>query len=249
MKISAAIITFNEERNIERCLTSLQDVVDEIVVVDSFSTDHTKAICAKFNVKFIPNNFAGHIEQKNFAIDQCSNEYVLSLDADEALSEELKASILKVKKNLNAHAYSFNRRTNYCGTWVNHCGWYPDTKIRLFHKSAGAWGGTNPHDNYLVEKENRVQHISGDILHYSYYTVEEHLQQARKFSEIAAKAMHQKGKRSSLLLLVLKPISKFIRNYIIKLGFLDGIVGWKICTISAKATYWRYAKLYVLQKS
>lgn len=250
MKISAAIITFNEERNIERCILSLSDLADEIVVVDSFSKDRTKEICLKHGVKFIEHAFPGHIEQKNYAIQQCSHDYVLSLDADEALSDELKASLFKIKNSSNPKkAYRFNRKTNYCGKWVNYSGWYPDVKIRLFHKDAGAWGGRNPHDSYLVKDSKDLEWLKGDLLHYSYYSVEEHLKQAQKFANIAAQAMYERGEKSNQFLVWIKPIAKFIRNYILKLGFLDGAVGWKICTISAKATYWRYAQLLTLQKS
>lgn len=132
VKISATIITFNEEKKIEKCLQSLLGVADEIVVVDSFSTDQTAAICARYPVVFIRNTFEGYIAQKNYAVKQASNEYILSLDADEALSGELKASILSVKENWRQyHGYSFNRFNNYCGKWIHFCGWYPDRKVRL----------------------------------------------------------------------------------------------------------------------
>ena len=137
VQISAVIITFNEEKNIERCLQSLQGIVDEIVVVDSFSKDQTKSICEKYNVKFVEHAFEGHIEQKNYAITQASYPYVLSLDADEALDETLKSSILKVKKNWTHDGYSMNRLTNYCGSWIKHCGWYQDTKLRLWDARKG----------------------------------------------------------------------------------------------------------------
>jgi len=141
VKISAVIITFNEEKNIGRCLDSLQKVADEIVVVDSCSNDKTCEICEKYGVRFIQNRFKGHIEQKNFAMQQAEYDWVLSLDADEVLSLELTDSILKVKKDWVIDGYAFNRLTNYCGTWIRHCGWYPDTKLRLWDKRRGRWGG------------------------------------------------------------------------------------------------------------
>ncbi|MTI29248.1 glycosyltransferase family 2 protein, partial [Cytophagales bacterium RKSG123] len=150
-KISAVIITYNEEKNIQRCLESLKGVVDEIVVVDSLSTDNTKKICEKFDVHFIENPFEGHIEQKNYAMGCARNDYVLSLDADEALSPKLKESILKVKENWTADFYSFNRLNNYCGQWIRHSGWYPDKKIRLWDRRKGKWGGKNPHDNVVMK--------------------------------------------------------------------------------------------------
>ncbi|MEZ4917990.1 MAG: glycosyltransferase family 2 protein [Saprospiraceae bacterium] len=128
-KLSAVIITYNEERNIGRCLDSLEGVADEIVVVDSFSSDQTEAICQAKGARFIPHAFEGHIQQKNYALDQANHALVLSLDADEALSDELRASVLAAKSSLDFSGYFMNRLTNYCGTWVHHSGWYPDRKL------------------------------------------------------------------------------------------------------------------------
>ena len=175
-KISAAIITFNEEINIKRCLCSLMEVVDEIVVVDSGSTDQTQKIALELGAKVVVNPFKGHIEQKNFAITQTKYDWIISLDADEALSEELKFSILSIKNDLSDTAYEFNRLTNYCGKWIKHSGWYPDKKLRIFHKSHGKWGGKNPHDQFILTS-GKPHHLKGDLLHYSFYTVEDHKKQ------------------------------------------------------------------------
>jgi glycosyltransferase involved in cell wall biosynthesis len=249
-KISAVIITFNEEKNIERCLLSLQNVADEIFVVDSFSTDKTEEICTKYQVRFIKNHFEGHIQQKNFAMEQSKYKYVLSLDADEALDEELKKSILSAKSNLeNYSAYSFNRLTNYCGQWIKHCGWYPDKKIRLWDKTKGKWGGINPHDSVIMNVEkNQIHHLKGDLLHYSYYTIDEHRIQSIKFARISAQADFERGKKTNLLLVYIKPIIKFIGDYFIRLGILDGKNGYVICKISAHAKYLKYLKLMQLNK-
>ncbi len=248
MKLSAAIITFNEEKNIERCIDSLDGIADEIVVLDSFSTDKTEAICREKGVIFLQNKFPGHIEQKNIVIEKTTGDYIISLDADEAISDELKKSILAIKDNPEADAYSFNRLTYYCGYWVKHCGWYPDVKTRIFKRGVGQWGGTNPHDKFIVSGKFKTNHLKGDLLHYSFYTKEQHIQQAEKFSTIGAKALFDQGKKSSYAHLVFKPFARFVRNYIIKLGFLDGIYGWRICIISAKSNYWKYAKLLSLQQ-
>lgn len=250
-KISAAIITFNEERNIERCILSLQGVADEIVVVDSFSKDKTIEIAEKLGAKVIQHPFEGHIQQKNYAISCCTYDWVLSLDADEALSEELRISILEVKKELPgsfAKAYSFNRRNNYCGQWIKHSGWYPDKKTRLFHKNYALWGGINPHDKIIVQEKEHTLHLKGDLLHYTYYTVEQHLVQIEKFSTIGAKAYYERGKKSNYVTAFVHAAHLFIRNYIIKFGFLDGKAGLRISFLSAKSTYLKYAKLYKLQK-
>jgi len=138
-KLSVVIITLNEEKNIGRCLESVKDIADEIVIVDSFSTDRTEEICLRYNARFIKHEFVGHIEQKNWAIEQASYLHVLSLDADEELSERLKKSILEVKGNWKHDGYYFNRLTNYCGKWIRHTSWYPARKLRLWDRSKGKW--------------------------------------------------------------------------------------------------------------
>ena len=168
VRLSAVIITYNEERNIQRCLESLNGVVDEIVVVDSYSTDRTEEICASFDTRFIRHRFIGHIEQKNWAILQASSPYVLSLDADEALSDELRASILRVKENWTHDGYNFNRLTNYCGKWIRNTSWYPSKKLRLWDARKGSWGGFNPHDRYYLNRGASRHFLKGDIHHYSY---------------------------------------------------------------------------------
>lgn len=248
-KLSAVIITFNEERNIQRCLQSLEGVVDEIIVVDSFSSDKTKEICAEFDLTFIENSFQGHIEQKNFAMNQAGNDFVLSLDADEALSEELRAEILQAKKKFEFDAYTFNRLTNYCGQWIKHCGWYPDRKLRIWNKSKGAWGGENPHDMVIMESAVKTKQLKGDLLHYSYYTINDHTRQIEFFSDIGAKAAFDAGKRSSILSILFKPAFKFFRDYFFKLGFLDGYYGFVISMNSAHAKFLKYHKLRELQQS
>jgi glycosyltransferase involved in cell wall biosynthesis len=244
--ISAAIITFNEEKNIERCLESLRGVADEIVVVDSFSTDATESICRNHGVRFIQNPFAGHIQQKNFALDQCSNDWVLSLDADEALSEELRRSILSIKQNPVASGYHFNRLTYYCGHWVRHCGWYPDRKIRLVRRANARWQGVNPHDRLDLLDGSAPAFLSGDLLHYSYYTRQDHISQIEYFSGIASKELYAMGKNISWVLIIGKVVAQFIKSFFIKKGFLDGMTGWTISRLSAYATWRKYTKLKAL---
>ena len=171
VKISAVIITFNEERNISRCIQSLVDVVDEIIVVDSFSKDKTEEICLANNVQFIQREWNGYSETKNFANSQAKNDWVLSLDADEALSADLKTSILTLKKEELKGSYSFNRLTNYCGMWVKFGGWYPDNKTRLFNRLEGKWTGLI-HENLEFSSATQTSLLKGDCLHYSYYSVQ-----------------------------------------------------------------------------
>lgn len=246
--ISAVIITYNEERNIGRCLESLSGVVDEILVVDSFSTDRTEAICAEHDARFMQHAFAGHIEQKNYALSQASYDHVLSLDADEALTPALRDSVLAAKQHWDADGYSFNRLTNFCGHWVRHCGWYPDKKLRLFDRRKAHWGGVNPHDRVEMETGSRQRHIPGDLEHYSFYTIAQHLDQIRYFTDISSQSAHDKGQRSSLLKILVKPAFKFFQGYFLKLGFLDGFYGLVICINSAFAKYLKYLKLYELGK-
>jgi glycosyltransferase involved in cell wall biosynthesis len=242
-KISATIITYNEEKNIERCLKSLQGIADEIVVVDSHSTDKTEEICKQYQVKFIKHAFEGHIEQKNYAITQVTYPYVLSLDADEALSPELKESILHVKNNWTADGYYFNRLTNYCGSWIKHCGWYPDKKLRLWDSRKGKWGGVNPHDKYILKEGSIQQYLKGDLLHYSFYTIAQHMDTINKFSDIAAKARFEQGKKTNTFLTYFSSKWKFLKTFIIQGGFRDGFHGYIISKNSAHSTFLKHVKL------
>lgn len=247
IQLSVVIITYNEEKNIERCLLSVKDIADDIVVVDSFSKDTTKEICLKHNTRFIEHVFEGHIQQKNYAITQAKYPYVLSLDADEALDETLKKSIIQAKSNWAYDAYSMNRLTNYCGKWIKHCGWYPDIKLRLWDSRKGEWGGVNPHDKYeLKDPTTKTSHLKGDLLHYSYYTLDDHFKQVNYFTTIAAKAHFDKGKRASILNLLFSPSIKFMKDYIFKLGILDGWAGLQISAISSYATFLKYKKMIQL---
>ena len=233
-KLSVVILTLNEEKNIGRCIDSVSEVADEIVVVDSFSTDRTEEICREKEVTFIQHAFEGYIEQKNWARKQAAHDYVLSLDADEALSKKLQKNILAIKqKGFECEGYRFNRMTNYCGKWIRHCGWYPDKKLRLWHKDKGEWKGQNPHDRFEMESGAKVQHIDGDILHYSYYTVLQHVTQIVKFSDISAKAKYEKGKNVPFWLMILRPSFVFLKKYIFKLGVLDGYYGFVISRLTA----------------
>ena len=247
-KISAVIITFNEERNIERCIKSLENVADEIIVVDSFSTDNTQAICQKFNVKFVQQKWLGYSEQKNFANSLTKYDLILSLDADEALSEELKNSILEVKNNFETVAYSMNRRTNYCGKWIKYCGWYPDKKIRIFDKKIASWNNLQVHEELEFSVATVEKHIKGDILHYSYYTVQEHFERSVKYAILSAEVAFAKNKKSSKFNIFFNPKWNFFHSFIIKLGFLDGYHGYLICKINSYATFLKYTKLHELNK-
>jgi glycosyltransferase involved in cell wall biosynthesis len=247
--LSVVIITFNEERNIARCLESIARVADEIVVVDSLSTDNTRAICLNFGVKWLEQPFLGYVEQKNFALAQATNSHVLSLDADEALSPELEESIQRQKNDdFQFDAYTMNRRSWYCDRWILHGSWYPDRKLRLLNKTKGRWGGVNPHDKIQMDNHAKIQHLEGDLLHYTYYSIEEHIAQGNKFTSIAALAMYNQDKRSNWFKLSWNPFFAFINSYFIKGGFLDGFYGLVIARQIAYQTFLKYVKLMQMQK-
>lgn len=249
VKISAVVITYNEENNIERCLESLKEVADEAVVVDSFSSDRTEEICQNKGAHFIQHRFEGHIEQKNYAVSCASNQRILSLDADEALSEKLKHSILTAKKNWEYDGYSVNRLTNYCGKWIRHCGWYPDRKLRLWDRSKGHWRGVNPHDHVIMDKNSPICHLNGDLLHYSYPTIKHHISQINSFSDIAARAAFERGRSSNVLIdLCLNPTLTFLKKYFLNLGILDGYEGFVISVNTAYGKFLKYIKLRELDK-
>ncbi|MGM5469915.1 glycosyltransferase family 2 protein [Flavobacteriaceae bacterium LMO-SS05] len=248
IKLSAVIITYNEEEHLNKCLSSLIGVADEIVVVDSFSTDNTAAICSQFNVKFIQQKFLGYIEQKNFALSHASYNHILSLDGDEALSDDLKTSILKTKSNWVFDGYYCNRLNNYCGQWIKHSDWYPDRKLRLFKKGSGEWKGINPHDTYVLKDGNQTGKLNGNLLHWIYRDYAEHNLKVEKFSTIAAKAYFELGKKSSLWKIVYRPFWAFFKAYFLRLGFLDGLNGFVICVQTYNVTFLKYIKLRQLTK-
>lgn len=245
--ISAVIITFNEEKNIERCLYSIKDVVDEIIVVDSFSVDNTVKICEKFGAKVFQVSWMGFSQTKNYANKLASNNYILSIDADEALSTELIQSILNVKRNLYG-AFSFNRITNYCGKWIKYSGWYPDIKLRLFPKSYARWEGSYVHEKLVLLCNLPITHLKGNLLHYSISSVEDHKKRIEYYSSLQAKQLLENRAKFHLLKFFFAPLTKFIKHYFIKLGFLDGFAGLQIAFFTALATYKKYKKYRLLLK-
>ncbi len=246
-QLSVVIITFNEEKNIARCLDSVQQIADDIVVVDSFSSDKTEEICKKHTVNFIQHYWEGYSATKNFANTEAKHDWILSLDADEVLSDELIASILKIKNGTVLSTCSFNRLTNYCGKWIKHCGWYPDKKIRIFDRRMTQWKGAI-HEELSVNSNQPVVHLKGDCLHYSYYSIEQHLQQTERFTTLAAKDLYEKGENTNPINLYVSPAVKFLQAYFLRLGILDGYYGFMICKISARSTYLKYYKLKQLLK-
>ncbi len=245
IKISATIITYNEQKKIEKCIQSLIGVADEIVVVDSLSSDDTAMICQKYPVRFISRPFEGYISQKNFAVSQATFDHILSLDADERLSEELRQSILEVKASWGSvDGYQVMRLNNYCGKWMRFSGWYPEKKIRLWDRRIGRWQGTDPHD-FVFIKKSRIKVLKGDLFHYAYLTVDEHLKQVNRFAEIAARSKYEKGVKAGFALnVIISPLFRFVKTYFFQLGFLDGYYGFIFCTASASMTFFKYVRLF-----
>jgi len=246
-----AIITFNEEKNIQGCLESVEEIAQEIIVLDSFSTDRTKEIAEMFSkVKFSTNSFRGHVEQKNKAISLCENDWILSLDADERLSPELRQSLknwLEMEVDSTLSGYQMARLTWHMGRWIRHSGWYPQRRLRLIKKGKAQWTGDNPHDYLELAKGEVYGRLSGDILHYSFQDLSHQIQTINQFSSIVAFTRFKRGQEHSLLLALTKPFIKFIEIYIWKLGFLDGIPGLYIALSSSFSTFLKYAKIYELK--
>lgn len=247
-KISAVIITYNEEQFIEKCLASLEGIADEIVVVDSYSTDRTEEICRKFNVKFVQHPFKGFRDQKNYALQHASYKNILSLDADEALSDRLRESILEIKDKWDFDAYRFNRRNNYCGTWIRFSEWYPDKQLRLFYGDHGKWGELNLHEKFIMSNGATVGKLEGDLLHWPFVSLEDHKTKMDKYSLIGAEEFYKNGRKASPFTPYLHLIWGFFRSYIIRGGFMDGRNGLTICSLYAKSTFKKYKMLRQLIK-
>jgi glycosyltransferase involved in cell wall biosynthesis len=243
IKLSGVIITYNEEEHLRKCLSSMVDVVDEIIVVDSYSTDKTEEICKEFNVTFVQQKFLGYFEQKNFAVTQANHDYILSLDGDEALSDILKTSILELKKEWKHPGYYCNRRNNYCGKWIRFSDWYPDKKLRLFKKDSGEWKGINPHDTYKLKPKLKSGKLKGDILHWIYRDYNEHKEKVEHFSTIGAQSYFELNISASLFKVYFRPSWAFFKAYFLRLGILDGVYGWRICKQTFITTYLKYSKL------
>jgi len=247
-KISACVICFNEEDRIEECLTSLRAVADEIIVVDSGSTDRTREIAARLADRVVDQPFLGYLEQKNFAVAQASNDWILSLDSDERVSPDLAKSIIDAKERLAERtAWSFNRRTYYLYRWLNHT-WYPDVKIRLFDRRKCHWGGVNPHDRVIVS-EGDTGHLAGDLLHYSFRSFSDHLNKLNKFTDIAAQELVKQGRRIPAWSPVAHGAWAFIRRYILKRGFLDGFAGFTVAVSAALYGFAKYGKAYLARRT
>lgn len=248
IKLSVVIITYNEERNIAACIDAILPIADEVVVVDSFSTDKTCEIAQAKGARIVLHRFESYGAQKNFATAQAHNDYVLNLDADEMPDNQLLQSIAAVKQDCTADVYTFNRCNNYCGKWIRHGAWYPDVKMRLYNRQKGQWTNALVHESFLPNATATIQHISGDLLHYSYTSIVQHRQQVEKYSTLGAAEADKQGKKATFVKSYINPIWRFMRDFLFRLGFLDGTAGWTIAKLTAYEVYLKYRKLKALNK-
>ncbi len=250
--LSVVIITFNEEKKIKQCIDSIVDIADEIIVVDSFSTDHTEIICKQYpEIQFIKHPFEGYTKQKNYACSLATMSWILNLDADECLDFDSKKDIISYFSNANSiksiDAFIFNRLNNYCGKWIKHGSWYPDKKIRLWRREIANWQGQNLHEKLVITKKKpTIQQVKGNILHYTIDFEFQHMEQIEKFTNISSNDLFSIGKNYSFFRPYLSGGVKFIKDYLIKLGFLDGKYGFRIARLSAYSTYLKYKKVRTL---
>ena len=248
IKLSVLIITYNEEANIGRCLDSVQDIADEIVIIDSQSEDHTVEICLQKGAKVVQIPFENFVKQRNNANAAASYDYIFTIDADEVLSPELITAIKALKENWQYDVYEINRLNNYCGQWIKHCGWYPEWRPRLFDRRKVQWSGLLVHETLDLEPSATKSRVNGHLLHYSYNSVSEHIQRINRYSDLTAQEAFMKKKKSSLFKIWFNPKLRFFRDYIIKGGFRDGYYGYTICKISALTTFLKYSKLIDIQR-
>jgi glycosyltransferase involved in cell wall biosynthesis len=244
--ISAALITCNEEANIEGALQSL-DWVDEIVVVDSGSRDATLEICRRYTDKVSNRAWTGFVDQKGHAAALASHDWVLSLDADERVGPELKREIDRMRRDGFHHAgYRMPRVAFFMGRWIRHGDWYPDLQLRLFDRRRGSWQGGRVHESVKVEGTAGL--LRGEIQHYTYRSLSDYLKRLETYTTLAAQDYRQRGKTGSLAKVFGNPIAAFVKGYLLKRGFLDGAPGLMVAVMGAISVYFKYAKLYELQQ-
>ena len=242
IKLSGVIITYNEERNIEKCLQSLEAVVDEIVVVDSFSTDSTKQICSQYNVKFIEQKFLGYIDQKNFALQYATGEWVLFIDADERIPFALKQEILDVINNPKHAGYKLNFPHFYMNRFLYH---HYDSVLRLVKRANCKFEGL-VHEKLIID--GSIGQLKNPVLHFTYKGLEHYISKKDSYAWFQAEQMLKKGKKATYFHLAFKPFYRFFSSYILRRGFMDGIPGLAVASINAYGVFSRYAKLMLLKK-
>jgi glycosyltransferase involved in cell wall biosynthesis len=242
-KLSVIIITKNEAMNIRACLTSVV-WADEIIVVDSGSTDDTVTICKEFGAKVYQHDWPGFGPQKNRALSYAKNEWVLSIDADERVTSELKTQLITAMQNKNIDGFYVPRLSQFCGKFIRHCGWYPDYILRLFKKSQGRFSDDVVHERVIVK--GSTERLTSPLLHYTYLTEEDVQRKTKQYAQAGAEKLFSRGKNTTLVDAPIRAGWAFIRTYCLRLGFLDGIAGFKIARMNAKTTYLKYQQLHTM---
>lgn len=241
-QLSVVMITLNEAENLRRSLPPLSRISDDIVVIDAGSTDETVRVAEEFGATVEIRKWEGYSSAKNHGNARARHDWILSIDADEVLSDELVQSI----KNLSpaeGTVYALDRITNFAGTWIRHSGWYPDWKIRLFDRRYVRWHGDFVHERPDVPAGFATERLTGRLLHYSYASTDDHLGRIERYAELSARDLYNRGKRRTLLSRMLSPLFRFLRTYIFKLGFLDGRKGWLISVRNARLVRLKYRRL------
>jgi ADP-heptose:LPS heptosyltransferase/glycosyltransferase involved in cell wall biosynthesis len=249
-KVSAFIICYNEEKNIARCLESVK-WCDEIIVVDSGSTDQTREIARQYTDKIFIRPWNGHSEQKQFALEKCSNEWVLNIDSDEEVSPELRAQLINILINnkntpTNINGYHISRIVYFLGRWWEHGGWYPEYRLRFFKRSETRWGGVNPHEKAIVN--GKTKFIKEPIYHFTYTDFKHQIDSLNKHSSLSAQNLYKDGKRCNFHNLIINPIFRFFKFYVMKMGFREGYPGLIVAGIEASYTFFKYLKLWEIEK-
>jgi glycosyltransferase involved in cell wall biosynthesis len=240
MKITATIITLNEERHIARAIESLR-CCDEIVVIDSGSADRTTELAENLGARVIESPWRGYAGQKNWAAERATYDWILSLDADEALSEGLEGEIWNLKKNGPKYdAYTMPRMAQYLGRWILHCGWYPDRKVRLYNRHKARWVGDFVHES--VQVRGHLGHLESNLLHFTCDSLSEHLKTMDRYTTLAAEELVSRKTRVGWRHMILDPAWTFTKTYFVHRGFLDGIEGLTIAYMAALYTFLKYAK-------
>lgn len=245
-KLSVAIIALNEATRIGACLESAS-FADEIIVIDSGSTDETAAIARRHGARVIQQSWLGYGRQKHFATEQATNNWVLSLDADERVSDELRASILSALAAPDFHAYEFSRCNRFMGRWLRHGEGYPDRSLRLFHRAHARWSDDPVHEKVIADAF--VGRLRGDLLHDSAQSLGDYLAKQNRYTTLQAERLHAAGKRGSVTKLLLSPLFRFLKFYILRLGFLDGAPGLVHISIGCFNSFTKQAKLLQLARS
>jgi glycosyltransferase involved in cell wall biosynthesis len=245
--VSACIVTRDEEDRLPECLASLA-WCDEILVVDSHSTDRTREVAAEVGARVVERDWPGHVAQKEFAVRAARHDWVFCIDADERVSKELadEIAVHRSRGFAGCAGYSMPRRSSYLGRWIRHGTWYPDRKLRLFDRRHGGWSGRDPHDR--VEVAGRVEALRGALLHHPYRSLEDHLATIDRYTTITAGELHREGRRAHLHDLVLRPPLRFLSFYLLRLGCLDGWRGLLLAYLAAHYVRLRYAKLWLLER-